>query len=176
MSSSGDLSPQSPDPEPPQQLHFPELEPPRERKRRCQGIRADGARCRAWAVRGVDPPRCAAHSGKVGAPPGNKNAQTHGYYSQSEGEIRSIGDAVRDVERRLTWIGQYLDDPDLEPEQRLVAFGLYGQMVSRYGRLLRDRRALSDEAIDSLLGLVGQAIDEVKTQMGYPVELGSSEG
>jgi hypothetical protein len=79
------------------------------------------------------------------------------------------------MQRRLTRIGHYLDEDDLKAEEMLSALGLYGMMVSRYGRLLRDQRALSDEAIDSFLGLVARAIDEVKTQMGYPVELGSSE-
>ena len=42
--------------------------------RRCMAIKPDGDPCRAWAIRGSDPPRCAAHSGKVGAPSGNQNA------------------------------------------------------------------------------------------------------
>ena len=47
-------------------------------KRRCQ---VPG--CRAWAVRGSDPPLCAPHTkGKVGAPVGNQNRRTHGFYSQ----------------------------------------------------------------------------------------------
>jgi hypothetical protein len=143
--------------------------------RRCEAHRADGERCRAWAVRSSDAPRCAAHLGLTGAPPGNRNAERHGAYSQPLDEIRNITDAVEDMQRRLTRIGHYLDDDELEAGEMLSALGLYGMMVSRYGRLLRDQRALSDEAIDSFLALVARAIDEVKTQMGYPVELGSSE-
>jgi hypothetical protein len=37
--------------------------------------------CRAWAVRGSDPPRCSPHSGRAGAPPGNTNHFIHGYYT-----------------------------------------------------------------------------------------------
>lgn len=141
--------------------------------RRCESLRADGERCCAWAVRGVDPPCCASHSGLTGAPVGNRNAERHGAYSQSLERIESIGDAVEDVERRLTWIGKYLDETeDLDSEQVFAALALYGQMVSRYGRLLRDQRALVGGAIDDFLGLVGAAIDLAKTEMGYPVELG----
>ena len=72
-------------------------------------------------------------------------------------------------------ISRYLDGVDLDPEQVFVVLGLYGQMVSRYGRLLRDQAALSGAAIDNFLGLVGAAIDLAKTEMGYPVELGSED-
>jgi hypothetical protein len=47
---------------------------------RCSAKRRDGQPCNAWAVRGSDPPLCAAHGGtdaRIGAPPGNTNALTH---------------------------------------------------------------------------------------------------
>jgi hypothetical protein len=46
--------------------------------------------CHAWSVRGSDPPLCSTHAGrhlypgpgkKLGAPAGNQNALTHGFYS-----------------------------------------------------------------------------------------------
>ena len=37
--------------------------------------------CEAWAIRGSDPPLCSPHSGKVGAPEGNRNRLTHGFYA-----------------------------------------------------------------------------------------------
>jgi hypothetical protein len=45
-------------------------------KRRCS---VPG--CNAFAMRESDPPRCSPHSGKVGAPEGNRNRLTHGFYS-----------------------------------------------------------------------------------------------
>ena len=110
--------------------------------RRCEAFKPDGSACRAWAQRGSDPPRCAAHSGRVGAPPGNRNAQRHGAYSRPVSPITNIDDAVQDLERRLTQLAGYLDDCE-DKEDMLRAMGLYGQMVSRYGRLLRDKRALT---------------------------------
>jgi len=52
--------------------------------RRCTARTQDGSPCRAWAVRGTEPPRCSAHAGRnvgAGAPAGNQNAKTHGAYS-----------------------------------------------------------------------------------------------
>jgi hypothetical protein len=54
------------------------------RSKRCTAVRADGDPCRAWAVRGSDPPRCGVHSGTdapIGAPLGNANALKHGAYA-----------------------------------------------------------------------------------------------
>jgi hypothetical protein len=40
--------------------------------------------CRAWVIRGSDPPRCSAHTpGKTGAPSGNRNSLTHGFYAST---------------------------------------------------------------------------------------------
>ena len=55
---------------------------------RCTATTRKGQPCRAWAVPGTDPPRCAAHGGvasKPGAPSGNQNAVTHGFYARNWG-------------------------------------------------------------------------------------------
>lgn len=54
-------------------------------QQRCGALTKAGRPCRAWPVRGSDPPRCSAHGGgkrPVGAPQGNRNAEKHGWYSQ----------------------------------------------------------------------------------------------
>ncbi len=51
---------------------------------RCSAANPDGKTCRAWAVRGTDPPLCSAHAGRnagAGASAGNQNARKHGFYS-----------------------------------------------------------------------------------------------
>jgi hypothetical protein len=141
---------------------LPGLSPP---GRRCTAAKADGSRCRAWAVKGSEPPRCAAHSGRVGAPEGNKNAWKHGGYAAPETEIRGIGDAVEDIEKRLTRLAQYLDGcPD---EEMFPVMALYGQMISRYGRLLRDSKVLSDEAADDILDALSRAWELLGAEMGW---------
>jgi hypothetical protein len=55
-------------------------------RRRCTATCTDGSPCRAWAVRTSDPPRCSPHGGgrlPAGAPRGNQNARTHGFYAQA---------------------------------------------------------------------------------------------
>ena len=134
-------------------------------RRPCSAHTARGEPCRAWAVRGSDPPRCAAHSGVVGAPQGNKNARKHGAYAAPIKPIESIDDAVADLQRRLTQLGEYIDVSE-EREDALRGLSLYGQMVSRYGRLLRDQRALSGGSADSLMEVIGKALDEISTELG----------
>jgi hypothetical protein len=69
--------------------------------------------CRAWAIRDLDPPRCAAHTyGKdsphpgprIGAPPGNRNHLVHGFYAtiftrqELADLVASAGDTSLDAE------------------------------------------------------------------------------
>jgi uncharacterized protein YjcR len=54
-------------------------------KRRCTQLTKTGNYCRAWTLRGSDPPTCAIHAGHVtgqGAPQGNRNAVKHGLYAE----------------------------------------------------------------------------------------------
>ncbi len=56
------------------------------RSTHCTATTRQGQPCRAWAVPGTDPPRCAPHGGagaKPGAPEGNQNAVTHGFYARN---------------------------------------------------------------------------------------------
>ncbi len=133
--------------------------------RHCTAIKSDGQPCRAWATKGSDPPLCGAHLGKVGAPEGNQNARKHGAYARPVEEITCIDDAVKDLEHRLTGLTHYLDE--VKAADSLPALALYGQMVSRYGRLLRDSRALQGKSAESLLDLIATAVDELSTEMGW---------
>jgi hypothetical protein len=46
----------------------------------CTATNANGRPCSAWAMHKSNPPLCSAHAGITGAPQGNTNAVTHGYY------------------------------------------------------------------------------------------------
>ena len=51
---------------------------------KCTASTARGKPCRAWAVTNSVPALCSAHSGRskgAGAPAGNQNRRTHGFYS-----------------------------------------------------------------------------------------------
>jgi hypothetical protein len=114
-------------------------------------------------MRNVEPPRCAAHSGLVGAPPGNKNRLTHGAYVVVP--IHSIADLVADLQRKVGRLSAMIDDC-MDATQVAGLFALHAQMASRLGRLLRDQRALDGKAADSMLDAIGVVLDEISTEMG----------
>jgi hypothetical protein len=76
---------------------------------------------------------------------------------------------VADLADRQGLLTSYLETrlsegADVEEIARL--FALHGQNASRLGRLLRDQRALSGDSADGLLAAIGQALDELSTELG----------
>ena len=147
------------------------------RGRRCTARTATGRLCRAWAVRTSDPPRCAAHGGgraPVGAPPGNHNARTHGFYAASGSAATtpdppcSIDDVIADLASKYNLISSYIDQhiDDLSPSIVLGHLKLHGQTASRLGRLLRDRHVIAPPQRDALSSAVNQALDELAIDLG----------
>lgn len=120
----------------------------------CTALTRAGAPCRAWAVPGSDPPRCATHGS---APQTDRSAPTHGDYAQV-----SLDDLIADLDGRIRELSGYIDRLDLAAEPGLYArlVGLHGQLCSRLGRLLRDRQALGGEA-DGLQAAIDEALDLV---------------
>ena len=148
-------------------------------KTHCTATTRAGTPCRAWAVPGSRPPRCAAHGGATtppGAPPGNKNAQTHGFYSATSGldaATPNIDAIIADLYARQQALSDYLtaahDDEETTIEKLIPVFTLHAQNASRLGRLLRDKRALTGEAADGIAGAIAQALDELSTELGTPL-------
>jgi hypothetical protein len=81
-------------------------------------------------------------------------------------EIAGIEDAVEDLQYRLTNLTHFIDQAE-DKADMMPALALYGQMISRYGRLLRDARALSGDSADSILELMGKAAEELATELGW---------
>jgi hypothetical protein len=75
-----------------------------------------------------------------------------------------IADALRKHERLSAYIEEHAAEFDPDVLARLLA--LHGQNATRLGRLLRDKRALSGKAADSLLDALGKALDELSTELG----------
>ena len=135
---------------------------------RCSATTTAGTACKAWAVRGTNPPLCSAHGGgsrPVGAPTGNRNAWKHGYYSQDPDAI-NIGNAIAGLTDKMNRMDGMIERAQVEGEELIHVFELYTQACSRLGRLLRDRRALSGEAADGISGAIAQALDELSTELG----------
>jgi hypothetical protein len=78
-----------------------------------------------------------------------------------------IGDLASKQAQLSALINRCLEsapEPDVGDLVRLLR--IHGQNASRLGRLLRDRRALSGDAADGLLGAIAQALDELSTEWG----------
>jgi hypothetical protein len=129
-------------------------------KRPCRATTRAGRPCQAWAVRGSDPPRCAAHAPAGGASPS--------FYEPSPddeaGEATLNGEIAiaRAMVRRLLEAVQ-----NGTPSGELVQLAQTCFAGTRaVAGLLRDKRALSGGAADGLMGAIGQALDELSTEWG----------
>ena len=135
---------------------------------KCTSPRKDGEPCQAWAVRDKDPPLCAAHGGgkgPIGAPAGNKNAETHGHYSKDK-PPKNIDDVIDGVAQKLALLDEYIathKDADVKTFIKLLA--LYGLSASRLGRLYRDKKSLGGTA-NELGDALDQAMDELSDEWG----------
>jgi hypothetical protein len=117
--------------------------------------------CKAWAVRGSDPPLCSPHSGRVGAPPGNANHLIHGYYTsvlhpeETAGLSDTVETSTLDAEilmtraaiRRLFQMLKSGKTPGADPKPLTAEdYGRYIGLIfagaGAISRLLRARAAL----------------------------------
>lgn len=145
--------------------------------RRCTARTRAGDPCRAWAVRGSMPPRCAAHAAAyAGADaPGRK----HGFYARtfSPDELDDLaayaGDLCLDDEISVARVAlqrvfAFLNrDPDrLDPGDYVRAAELAFTGARTIARLLRDRDALTGSSADELDGIVDQALDLLSAEWG----------
>jgi len=137
--------------------------------RKCSFRHRDGRTCRAWAIRGSDPPRCAAHQ-EDGGPVGNKKRQSHGFQVQPVRDLRDIDDVVEDALVKQTQLSAFIEqkvaEGEMEVKEMAKLLALHGQNAVRIGRLLRDQRALSGKSADGLLEAIGAALDELSTELG----------
>jgi hypothetical protein len=137
----------------------------------CTAITSKGTPCKAWAVQNSNPPRCAAHGGgigHVGAPPGNANAATHGFYTCPARPLTSIDDIIADLAAKQARLSEYIDDHlgDIGMEEIKALLTLHAMTASRLGKLLRDKRALSGDAADGITGALAAALAELSTELG----------
>ncbi len=141
---------------------------------RCTATCRNGAACRAWAVRGSDPPRCVHHGGstsRTGAPRGNTNAVKHGFYAGPQPpDGVSIDAIIENLYERQLRLDAVIDEILVANQASLVELThllqLHGQNASRLGRLLRDRRALSGDAADGISDAIAKALDELGSEWG----------
>jgi len=113
----------------------------------------------------------------VGAPPGNKNAQTHGLYSQDETNPDSLREIQARLRHRLERLERYLDDnwDNLDPDTIARLTALQGQTASRCVKIERDLKRLETETggedMDDLLREAYEIAEEI-----LQVDLGMGTG
>lgn len=140
--------------------------------RHCTALTARGQPCKAWAQPGTEPPLCAAHNPKTptGAPPHNRNAQTHGAYTASDPPPATIAAIIADLAAKQLTLSTYIDlclsNGTATPADVARLLALHGQNASRLGRLLRDQAALGGDSLDALDIAVNAALDELAEELG----------
>ena len=153
------------------------------RSTRCASVTADGAPCRAWAVRGSQPPRCAPHGGgraPVGAPRGNQNARTHGYYARPDvpPDGWTLETLIADVAARHESISRYIErflaDDRAAPADVARLFVVYGISASRLESLLRERQA-HHQIRESIRKLVAHRSQHQADPPAQPQESGAGD-
>lgn len=123
-------------------------------KQRCTALTAAGRPCQAWAVRGSDPPRCAAHGGR----------EPHAAQVDREAELQEEIVYVRRLMRRLT---DHLDEnQEIEIQEMAIIAPIILNTTRTMARLLRDRRALRGETVEGISGAIAQALDELASEWG----------
>jgi len=139
--------------------------------RRCTALCMDGSPCRAWAVRGSEPPRCAAHGG---ARRGSQKALPYGALARADLPEDCTIDAIIDnLYQQQMRIDALIRDAAADEAASIGELArllrIHGQNASRLGRLLRDRRALTGDAADGISGAIAQALDELSNELGTPL-------
>ena len=149
-------------------------------RRRCEATTAAGRPCRAWAVRDTEPPRCSAHAGRTtgaGAPDGNQNARTHGFYARTltpaeladlvaATDLTTLEDEIAVTRVALRRLLHLLHDEGASPEDILKVAPLVFKGTGRIARLLRDQRIISGAIVDDSLGAIAGALDLVSDELG----------
>jgi hypothetical protein len=161
-------------------------------KRPCTALTSSGRPCRAWAVGGSDPPRCAAHGGvKARANPASsvqtapppeeppilpQEAERSRFYARDPEAVsieQTIAGLVDKLARLDDIIASYQEarsEPGEADPYLVRLFSLYTQASSRLARLLEARQAMRGEIDDEITRAIAQALGEVGPKLG--VDLG----
>lgn len=80
-----------------------------------------------------------------------------------------IDELVRSLaETQAEYLYRLIEEGELPSDRSLRLFNALSANAARLGRLLRDRRAISGEAADSIAERLARLLDEVATEMGVP--------
>jgi hypothetical protein len=160
--------------------------------RRCSHTTARGQPCRAWALRDSDPPTCSTHARRpfeagpdgartAGAPPGNQNSVTHGFYANalSRQEVadvmKTLGLPTLEPEIAcarvaLRRVFAFLNNPaelSAREQARLVSIAFNGART--VARLLREHYAIVGKPPTELAQAINEALDSLSEEWDIPL-------
>jgi hypothetical protein len=145
-------------------------------KRRCTQTTASGHQCNAWAVHDSTPPTCSTHLGRTagaGAPKGNQNRVTHGFYRPSldEQELADLVEHVlnNDSEDELAVLRVLLRriatatrlDSEVSRKELANLSPNANSLVRTIDAMIRYRKATGGDAMDVLVGAAARVLEEV---------------
>ena len=148
----------------------------------CSATTLSGRPCRAWSVHNTDPPLCSAHAGLnkgAGAPPGNRNRLTHGFYSRHYtlqeiadlldlAEVPGLEDEITAARIAIRRLLAYLEENGRLPNRDFqAAIALVFTGTSTIGRLLRHQQILSGESADTISGGLATILNQLADDTGY---------
>ena len=106
----------------------------------------------------------------MGAPKGNKNAKTHGLYSQHDTTANNPRETLDQLKRRQRQLEQYIDDnwDSLAPDEIVRLAALQGQNASRIVRIERDLDKARGEQgeDDDFTRAINEALDRLSEEYG----------
>lgn len=111
----------------------------------------------------------------MGAPRGNRNAETHSAYSDPLAPDANLDKRINDLSRRIDRLNNLIDDLEqqarddpgsIELESYAKLVGLYGSLCSRLSRLIRDRHHITGDEDSELDRAMDEAIDLAAEMLG----------
>jgi len=145
---------------------------------KCTATTKANRPCRAYAVRGTDPPRCSVHR-KVGTGPSQPAASApagRDFYRRSY-SLEEIADLVAreagdDLEDEIS-AARVATRRVMEQLQRELDPAEYGKLArvvftgsNTVARLLRIQRLLARESEDGIASAIEEALDELEKDLG----------
>ncbi len=144
---------------------------------RCASTTKKGQPCRAWSIRDRQPPACSAHAGRntgAGAPAGNQNRVTHGFYAgdfteRELADLVSLAGAIDLIDemavarihlRRLTsFLSKRFEDI---PAGNLASISpLITTSLNTIANLIRTHHLVTGGSASDIGAAINQALDEL---------------
>lgn len=142
---------------------------------RCTATTTRGQPCKRWAVRGSDPPRCAAHGGagregdgRAGPPPEGPEALPGLAALPGLEAPPGLEAQIEDLDRRIADLGAYIDEhqAELDPVDLVRLLNLHSTMVGRVSRVRAIRRQMTGGDDTELNRAMDRARDDVSKDLG----------